>query len=154
MLAPRWATIRNLLLKLHIIWHEPGRQRFHIGWLRKDRTQDEFMHHLQDVGFHNHSLAWVDDEEYFGLRKLDPENSDFQYHLRIFNDGEVRGHYEWTTEANWYKHFHEIGMEQRSEEFIKFLGDWIVLDKLGAVPQADRPVNNKVLGIKVKFGGR
>ena len=146
--------MRDFLLKYRIIWHDPGRQRFHIGWLRPDRTPDEFMHHLQDIGFHNHSLAWVDEEEYFGLRINDPEKRDFQYHIRLFNDGEIRGHYEWTTEASWYKHFHEIGMEQRKDEFIKFLGDWIVDQKPGMTPQADLPVNNKILGIKVKTGGR
>ncbi len=151
-LAPHWASIRDFLLKCHIIWHESGRQRFHIGWLRADKTPDEFMHHLQDIGFHNHSLAWVDEEEYFGLRIVDKQNANFQYHLRIFNDGEVRGHYEWTTEANWYKHFHEIGMEQKRDEFMAFLGDWIVADKSGAIPQADRVVNNRILGVRVKTG--
>lgn len=157
-IAPRWAPLRNFLLKCRIIWHEPGRQRYHIGWLRPDKTPDEFMHHLQDIGFHDHSLAWVDEEEYFGLRKLDTQNSDFQYHLRVFNDGEVRGHYEWTTEANWYKHFHEIGMEERREDFLRFLGDWIVLQKSGHVPDANVSGQSKVMGINVRtspgFGKR
>lgn len=128
-LAPHWGPIRDFLLKIGIIWHEPGRQRFHLGWLREDKTPDEFMHHLQDIGFHNHSLAWVDEDEYFGLRRDSEENEDFQFHVRLFNDREVRGHYEYKTEAIWYKHFWEIGMESRKDDFIKFVGDWLTSEK-------------------------
>lgn len=138
-LAPKWAPLRDFLLKVGIIWHEPGRQRFHLGWLREDKTPDEFMHHLKDAGFHNHALAWVDEEEYFGLRMEAKDNADFQYHVRLFDDREVRGHYEVMTEVSWYKHFWEVGMEARKEDFTKFLGDWVVFEKPASnLPQRPR----------------
>ena len=129
MFAPAWPYFRDFLLWTGIVWHAPGRQKFHLGWLRSGRTPDEFMHYLQDVGFGNHTLAWVDEDEYFGIRILDKENDDFQYHIRLYKDGEIKGHYEYTAEADWYKHFQEIEMEERREEFLKFLGDWVVSDK-------------------------
>lgn len=124
--APKWPPMRAFLLRTHIIWHEPGRQRFHIGWLRGGATPDEFRRYLESIGFHDHSLSWIDDEEVFGIRLEDKENDDFQYHIRLFKDGEIRGHYEYVAEAYWFKHFLEVGMEQRREQFLKFLGDWTV----------------------------
>lgn len=84
------------------------------------------MNYLQSIGFHDHSLSWVDNEEVFGLRIEDKDEKDCQYHIRFFIDGEIRGHYEFLAELHWFKHFFEIGMEQRREEFMKFLGDWSV----------------------------
>lgn len=132
ILAPVWPPLRDFLLKLGIIWHEPGRQRFHIGWLREDRAPEDLMAYLQSVGFYDHSLAWKDDDELWGIRKEakgSEGSEDFQYHIRLFKDREVRGHYEYTTEANWYKHFWEIGMEDRKKDFLDMLGDWISGDK-------------------------
>jgi hypothetical protein len=49
-----------------------------------------------------------------------------QYHLRVFKDGEVRGHYEYTPECHPIWHLQKVGQEPRREELLGFLGDWIV----------------------------
>lgn len=69
-------------------------------------------------------IAWVDKDEAISTRKLD--GFDFQYHLRVFKDGEVRGHYEKTPERHPIDHFLDRGMEPRRKEFLEILGDWIV----------------------------
>ena len=80
--------------------------------------------YLLSQGFANHFIAWKDDDQVFSLRKcVDFER---QYHLRIFSDGEVRGHFETTPEAHPTMHMKEIGMEARREDFLRYLGDWII----------------------------
>jgi len=120
---PFFADIRNGLLALHILHHE-GRQNYLLGHLAQGRTVEDFLKYLATHQFGNHFVAWEDDGELIGLRRLD--GFEGQYHLRIFKDGEVRGHYEFTPEAHPYKHFFEHGEEERRPDFLKFCGDWIV----------------------------
>lgn len=42
------------------------------------------------------------------MRKL--AGVEYQYHVRLFKDSEVRGHYEFAAETNPIKHLREIGM--------------------------------------------
>ena len=84
---------------------------------------DDFLQYLIDNGWWNHFIAWTDEDQIISLRRL--ESFTWQYHLRIFRDGEVRGHYEYTPEAHPKWHLQEVGMEPRSEDFKKFLGDWV-----------------------------
>ncbi|MDO8564875.1 MAG: hypothetical protein Q7R88_02675 [bacterium] len=116
--------VRDMLLGLGLIWHE-GRQRYSLGFLKPERTMEELLAHVKEQGFSNHFIAWVDDGELCSLRRIaaDPR---YQYHLRIFKDGEVRGHYECTPEAHPIWHFTERGLEERREEFLTFLEGWIV----------------------------
>ncbi len=115
--------IRDTMLFLRIIEHG-GRQRYVLGNLAPGRTIKGLQAYLLQQGFHNHFLAWVDDDEAFSLRRCD--DREYQYHLRIFKDGEVRGHYERTPESNIIDHFMEWSMEERHEIFLSFLGDWII----------------------------
>src|SRR3989344_3676516 len=97
-------TIQKELLKLHLIWHQRGRQKYHIGYLKPGKTLEELKNHLHDEwGFGNHFVAWSDDSQVLSWRKL----ADFyhQYHLRIFSDGEIRGHFEYTPEGHPIAHF-------------------------------------------------
>jgi hypothetical protein len=54
------------------------------------------------------------------------EDFDWQYHLRIFHDREVRGHYEYTPESYPLRHLKKVNMQHRREEFLHILGGWIV----------------------------
>ena len=36
-------------------------------------------------------------------------------------------HYEWTPESRPFLHFFEVGMMPRTEEFLRFLGDWVAV---------------------------
>ncbi len=107
----------------HIL-HQVGRQEYVFGKLAPGRTVDAFLTYLHMQGFGNHFIAWKDEGQLVSIRKLD--GFERQYHLRIFEDGEIRGHYEYTPESHPVWHMKEVGFEERRSEFINFLGDWVV----------------------------
>ncbi|MEK7081108.1 MAG: hypothetical protein AAB902_01850, partial [Patescibacteria group bacterium] len=116
--------IRSFLLRIGIIWHKKGRQKYHVGWLAPGKTLEELKNHLHgEWGFGNHFIAWVDEDQVLSWRKL----TDFQdqYHLRVFSDGEIRGHFEFTPEAHPIEHFNEKGEKECRKDFLKFLGDFV-----------------------------
>lgn len=119
--------IRWLLLKSRIIKHDI-RQPFLIGQLREGKTPQSLFDHLISQGFTKNYLAWIDKGEAFGVRRLCGIHH--QYHIRLFNDGEIRCHYEWTPEARPFDHLLERGFEERREEFLVILGD-LVTTKIG-----------------------
>ena len=121
-------TLQKMFLRWHLVFHEKGRQRYHIGWLAPGKTLEELKKHLHDKwGFGNHFIAWGDEGQVLSWRKL----LDFQdqYHLRVFSDGEIRGHFEFTPEAHPIAHFEEKDEQFHKEEFLKFLGDFVVQEK-------------------------
>ena len=113
---------RDLLLRLGFIRHE-GRQNFVIGHLAPGVKVEEFLSYLITQNFGNQFVAWIDDEQVISLRRLD--GFEKQYHLRVFKDGEVRGHYEWTPESHPKWHLQEKDMIPKREDFLRFLGDWV-----------------------------
>ena len=120
--------IRKLLLKTGLIWHKKGRQKYHIGWLAPGKTLEDLKKHLYTKwGFGNHFIAWVDEEQVLSWRKL----TDFQdqYHLRVYQDGEICGHFEFTPEAHPLEHLEEKGEIDKREDFLKFLGEYVVQEK-------------------------
>lgn len=121
-------TFQKVLLKLHLIWHDGDRQRYHIGWLAPEKTLEDLKKHLHEKwSFGNHFIAWQDKAQVLSWRKL----ADFQdqYHLRVFSDGEIRGHYEYTPEAHPIEHFEEKGEREAKNDFLKFLGDFVIQEK-------------------------
>ena len=66
-------------------------------------------------------VAYFDPGQVLSMRRLDQEKPDRQYHLRIFNDGEVRGHYEYTPEDKPRKHLNNEIMERREREFAPWI---------------------------------
>ena len=119
---PVFPQIRDGMLKLGLVKHGI-RQPYMLGHLAPGRTLEQLAAHVSQYGFGNHFIAWVDTDEVMGLRKRDDFHR--QYHLRVFRDNEIRGHYEWTPESKPYEHLHDIGMEPRREEFLRFLGDFL-----------------------------
>lgn len=121
-----WAQTH--LLKWHVVWHEKGRQPYHIGWLAPVKTLKELENHLHEKwGFGNHFVAWTDEGQVLSWRKF--ENFDLQYHIRVFSDGEIRGHHEYTPESKPIDHFTEKNEEARVDDFKKFLGEFVVFEK-------------------------
>jgi hypothetical protein len=114
---------RDFLTKVGIVRHH-GRQPFHLGWMTPGRSLEDFLTYIHTKGFHNHFIAWVDEGQILSLRRHDAKIC--QYHLRVFNDGEICGHYEITPEDHPVDHFLERGFQDRNKEFLEFLGDWIV----------------------------
>ena len=120
--------IQRFLLRAHIINHDKGRQPYHIGWLAPGRTLQELKEHLhEEWGFGNHFVAWIDEGQVLSWRKLLDFND--QYHLRVFEDGELRGHFEYTPEGHPLDHFIEKGEREAKSDFLKFLGDFVVNEK-------------------------
>jgi hypothetical protein len=103
-----------------------GRQDYFLGVLAPEQSLEAFIMHLVQHGYGNHFVAWEDEGQIVSLRHV--ENFKYQYHLRIYNDGEIRGHYEYTPEYRPIAHTREIGMESRRDDFLKILEGWIVTD--------------------------
>jgi hypothetical protein len=135
-------TLQKALLQCHLIFHEKGRQRYHIGWLAPGKTLEGMKKHLHEKwGFGNHFIAWNDESQVLSWRKLADFND--QYHLRVFSDGEIRGHFEFTPEAHPLEHFEEKGERNAKEDFLKFLGDFVTekkyISRLKMDPDAFNP---------------
>lgn len=122
-LIPLHSLMRDTSQMLHITRHK-GRQRFLIGKLSPNYDIREIALHLTKNGYGNHFIAWKDDDEILSLRRT--VDFTYQYHLRIFKDGEVRGHYEYTPESHPLLHMRAVNQEDRKEEFLKVLGDRII----------------------------
>lgn len=70
-------------------------------------------------------MAFVDPGEEFGMRKLCPVDYRYQYHVRVFKDGEVRGHYEKTPEDYPLDHLNEVDFQNRQDDFYAMFGELI-----------------------------
>lgn len=124
MVYPIFPFVQKTLTKIGLLHHQ-GRQPYHIGWLAPSTTLSDLKSHLKNTwGFGNHFVAWIDTDQVLSWRKL--ETFKTQYHLRIFKDGEIRGHFEYTPEAYPIKHFLGHGEENREAEFRKFLDTFVV----------------------------
>lgn len=103
---------------------EEGRQNYPLGHIAPEIALQEFVNYLVEKGFANHFVAWKDDGELVSLRRV--ENFTHQYHIRIFKDGEVRGHYEYTPECYPFMHLRAHGQEPRTEVFRQLFGDRVI----------------------------
>ena len=81
------------------------RQRYVLGSLEPRYDEDDLRGFLTDRGFEHAILAWKDPGEVLSVRRV--HNRIFQYHIRLFEDGEIRAHYEYSPEAHTFKHFFE-----------------------------------------------
>jgi hypothetical protein len=125
---PYHPIARDTLLRLRVIRHE-GRQDYLLGTVAPHLSIKDFIAYLVSRGFGNHFFAWKDDGEVVSLRYT--ENFMYQYHIRVFHDGEVRAHYEYTPECYPLLHMKKVNMEPRREFFLRILGDTIVPDASG-----------------------
>lgn len=121
--TPLHPYFRDALLGLRILHHQ-GRQDFLLGRIAPGQTLREFVSHCIERGYGNHFVAWHDEGEVVSLRYVD--DFAYQYHLRIFRDGEVRGHFEYTPEYRPIAHMRDVGCEDRRHIFYEHLGDRIV----------------------------
>ena len=118
--TPYHSLVRDSLVSFGFLRHE-FRQDFLLGKIAHGQSIKGFIAFLVSKGFGNHFIAWKDKGELVSLRYV--ENFTYQYHLRIFHDGEVRGHFEYTPECYPVKHLLEIGLEDRRHDFFSFLQD-------------------------------
>lgn len=101
-----------------------GRTKYLLGKIVPGVSFQEMISHLVSQGFGNHFIAWRDEGEIVSLRYV--ENQTHQYHIRIFIDREIRGHYEFTPETKPLCHLREDGIEPRREMFLNLLRNWII----------------------------
>jgi len=101
----------------HIVEGPHGRQRFLLGRLKDGITRAHAKGHLKAQGFSMNRTAYFDPGQSLSMRRLCEDFPDRQYHIRIFDDGEVRGHYEYTPEDHPRKHLREDILEKREERF-------------------------------------
>jgi hypothetical protein len=126
---PIYPFFRNLAIKLRLVKVPDGRQHFHIGYLKSDVDHKKLALHLEKYDFKHQWMAFIDPDEVLGMRKLHDHDYRFQYHVRVFADGEIRGHYEKTPEDFPFDHLNEIGFEDRYEDFVQFLGEHVTPTK-------------------------
>ncbi len=98
-----------------------NQQPYLLGHLKEGVTAETARRHLHTQGFFMNRVAYTDPGQVLSMRRLDDELPDRQYHLRIFDDGEVRGHYEYTPEDKPWKHLNEDILEKREHEFAPWL---------------------------------
>ncbi len=95
--------VRWLLTSVKIV--DTSRQPFLIGKLCSIEMAAHMIAQLKIEGFEHIHLAWEDAGQVATLRKL--LNDERQLHLRIFEDGEVRGHVEYAPESRPFDHLLE-----------------------------------------------
>jgi hypothetical protein len=122
IITPLHPYFRDLFLYFGILRHE-ARADYLIGKLAPHKSADGVVDLLLKCGFGNHLVAW-DEGELVSMRHA--PNFRYQYHIRIFDDGEMRGHYEYTPECHPLLHLREVGMEARTGYFLELLGDYVV----------------------------
>ena len=127
--TPIHPLVRNVTARLGLInfdqfLDKKGRQKYFIGTVHPDHSIETLVQYLLGIGYGHNEVAWEDNGEVASLRLTDGFR--FQYHIRIFDDGEVRGHYEYTPEAHPLKHYYEVDMEERRDYFLALLEGKIV----------------------------
>lgn len=115
-----WPPVLRVLetLKIHNY-----RQPWLLGHLNKKYSKSDLRGVLEKDGFEDAILAWRDPGEILGMRKIDKKI--FQYHIRLFNNGEIRGHYEVSSEGGPWQHVTSNGFRPADEYFEKLLGNFL-----------------------------
>ena len=124
---------KNLVYRLFTKYIHNKRQHYHLGWLDNSHVES-LANHLHSSGWTEQPIAWLDPGETHSLSKRHMEV--WQYHLRIFHDGEVRGHLEYAPEEYSWRHFFEINIQNRNTEFHSFLEEFS-----GFLPTSEEPGN-------------
>ncbi len=97
------------------------RQPYLIRHVTQGETIEDILSKLRHADFHSEPLALQEHGQRASLRKLCDEVQGHQYHIRIFTDGEIRGHYELTPEDHPIGHWKEKVFENRKEKFLTWL---------------------------------
>ena len=102
-----------------------SRKPYMLGKLNaKKYSLEDFEKHMSSIGFEHVKLAWCEDGEVLSMRRVD--GLKFQWHVRVFEDGEVRGHYEYSAEGNPIHHLRGKVFQDDKDFLLSLLGDYIV----------------------------
>lgn len=114
-----WQVIYKLyppfLRLLEKVKFHDSRQDYLIGHLKAGCCSADLEKHLLASGYENAILAWKDPGELLSYRKIHEQI--FQFHIRLFADGEIRCHYEFSSEGNPWGHVRGTVFEERREYF-------------------------------------
>lgn len=100
------------------------RQKYLLGRLNANYNKESLEGMLQKEGFEKAIIAWRDPGQVLSMRKIHDEI--FQYHIRLFIDGEIRAHYEYSPESHPLNHFLEVKFTPETEFFRKLLGRYLI----------------------------
>jgi len=110
---------RDLFLWIDLARHG-GRQDFLIA--KKGGSKKKLEAYLIKKGYEWSYYSWIDDNEILSMRKV--VKFKYQYHIRLFSDGEIRGHYEYAPDRYPLKHLCESCFEQKKVYFSRLLKDY------------------------------
>ncbi len=119
-----YATYPRFLRVLERIGIHSGRQEYLLGTLNPKYLPEDLEKRLLENGFEPAVLAWKDSDEVFGLRKVDKHV--YQWHVRLYSDGEIRGHYEYSSEGNPVGHVFSSAFRRDDDTLIAMLDDYLV----------------------------
>lgn len=111
----------NLIVGRFFLKHR--RQDFLMGILPQNVTHKDFDNFLRRRGFEDVPLSWIDPGEQINVRRL--ADSKRQYHIRVFNDREIRGHLEYAPESRPVAHLMELGFDPAGEYLSRLFDDFL-----------------------------
>lgn len=101
------------------------RQKFLLGHLNSNYNKEQFAEFLRSKGFETAIIAWRDPGEVLSVRRVN--DAIYQYHIRLFLDGEIRAHYEYSPESRPIDHVREAYFVPETEFFQKLMGEYLVV---------------------------
>jgi hypothetical protein len=126
--GPSWNLVYKIYPKLLRVFEtcgfHTGRQPFVVGRLSARHDAQALEVHLKANGFTPAVLAWKDSGEVLSMRKIDKHI--FQWHIRLHSDGEIRGHYEYSSEGNPWGHVSSGVFEPDKDFFLELLQGFLV----------------------------
>lgn len=102
---------------------KPVRGNFLLGNVRTSMSFEMVEEVLKKEGFFPNRIAYKEPGQVLSMRCLDAENPDYQYHIRIFDDGEIRGHHETTPSDHPVKHLRQKELTHKPEKFSVWIKD-------------------------------
>jgi len=121
-------------LQWNVLRIDSGRQRFFI--CKTSDTQNAY-HALIRANFQPNHFAYVDRGELYSLRRIKWSITMrlWQQHVRIFEDGEIRAHYEISPEADMLVHLRGSTIQELSPETQEWIKTYCTPGKEGPEEQ-------------------
>jgi len=100
------------------------RKPYLLGFIDSSKySLADLENHLKSVGFEKAKLAWKEPGEVQSVRRVD--GLKFPWHVRVFDDGEVRGHYEYSAEKHPVRHLQGKVYHDDKKFLLSLLGDYV-----------------------------
>lgn len=120
---PFFPFFQWLVLSLGIVKAPDVRQPYSFGYLREGISTSDAKEHLRTQGFFMNRIAFNDPGQVLSMRRLCDKKPDWQYHIRIFEDGEICAHYELTPEDHPFAHLKAEGQVSGEKEIKEWIKD-------------------------------